>query len=74
MSIRIRIARWLAPEWAEQERLQRSIAAALRSDTCMANLRGKLAKDALHEIIARSTPGANSTVKSMVKIAEKALG
>lgn len=73
MTLRLRIARWLAPEWTQEYRENRAEIHALRTNLRDMRWDKDVASSALRSIIARATPGANATVRAMVKIAEEAL-
>ena len=73
MTLRMKIAQWLDPEvFDERDRHEANASFSRELSRDWAALAGKRA-DALNKIIARATPGSNSTVKAMVKIAQDAL-
>jgi hypothetical protein len=73
MTLRMKIAQWLAPEvFDERDRHEAGAKFSRALSNDWAALAGRRA-DALNKIISRATPGSNSTVKAMVKIAQDAL-
>lgn len=73
MTLRMKIAQWLAPEVFDERDRHEANANFLRA---LKNDWVAIAGDrayALNKIVSRATPGANSTVKAMVKIAQDAL-
>lgn len=73
MSIRVKIARWIAPELAEKEIADEAHIEALRRNLFISGWDRDLARSALRDIASRVTPKASHTVKKMGKIAEEAL-
>lgn len=73
MNIRVKLAKWLAPELETEHRNLRWYAAAKDSGmTIMAERSEKLA-NTLKRIKACNTPNASHTVKKIVAMAEEAL-
>lgn len=74
MSMRIRIAKWLAPEWGEQHGEHVAEKRDLRFDLHRCRLDWLRAYSALNAIVSRGQKSSpNSTVRAMVRIAQDAL-